>query len=188
MLPAIRWHARFPVPVFRTTAGFTPAPGAETWVPVALGSSNKNFKLKNATLDSMSFPAVDVMHTFTAKWWKEPSPGVYVFDFEQNLSGWILLKMIFCAAGQKITFRHAELLQHPPYGPIDGNSKPRPPPSRPASFSFSLLSSPLSAHTGDDSLPVRMAGSWGNAREPRRRGQTLVLIYLSIYSGPTANF
>jgi hypothetical protein len=47
--------------------------------------------------------------------------GVYVFDFEQNLSGWILLKMLFCRAGLAITFRHAELLQHPPYGPIDGN-------------------------------------------------------------------
>jgi hypothetical protein len=36
----------------------------------------------------MAFPPIDVMHTFTAKWWKEPKPGVYVFDFEQNLSGW----------------------------------------------------------------------------------------------------
>ena len=86
----------------------------------------------------MSFPAIDVMHTFTAKWWKEPSPGVYVFDFEQNLSGWILLKMIFCAAGQTITFRHAELLQHPPYGPIDGNSKPKTPAPPPSPFLPSL--------------------------------------------------
>ena len=84
----------------------------------------------------MSFPAIDVMHTFTAKWWKEPSPGVYVFDFTQNLSGWILLKMLFCRAGQKITFRHAELLQHPPYGPIDGNicKDEDPPPRHPYFF------------------------------------------------------
>ena len=46
---------------------------------------------------------------------------VYVFDFEQNLSGWIRLVLRFCAAGTAITFRHAELLQHPPYGPVDGN-------------------------------------------------------------------
>jgi alpha-L-rhamnosidase len=61
------------------------------------------------------------MHVFTAKWWKEPSPGVYVFDFEQNLSGWIKLMLGSCKAGTKIMFRHAELLQHPPYGPVDGN-------------------------------------------------------------------
>jgi len=101
-----------------TLPGFAPA---LPWQLVSDAANTSGFKLKNASLDSMSFPPIDVMHTFTAKWWKEPSPGVYVFDFEQNLSGWILLKMLFCRAGLVITFRHAELLQHPPYGPKDGN-------------------------------------------------------------------
>ena len=53
------------------------------------------------------------VHTFTAKWWKEPKPGVYVYDFEQNLSGWIKLMLKYCAAGTRIQFRHAELLHAP---------------------------------------------------------------------------
>ena len=38
-------------------------------------------------------------------------------------AGWIRLMLGpgACSAGQTITFRHAELLQHPPYGPVDGN-------------------------------------------------------------------
>merc|ERR550514_1947608 len=69
----------------------------------------------------MSFPPIDVIHEFTAKWWKEPSPGTYVYDFEQNMGGWIRLKLPYCPAGTTVQLRHAELLQHPPYGPIDGN-------------------------------------------------------------------
>ena len=46
------------------------------WAPVALSSSDKGFHLANAVLDAMAFPPIDVMHTFTSKWWTEPSPGV----------------------------------------------------------------------------------------------------------------
>ena len=48
------------------------------WTPVTLAQGDPKFHLNNATLDSMSFPAIDVIHEFTAKWWKEPSPNVCV--------------------------------------------------------------------------------------------------------------
>jgi alpha-L-rhamnosidase len=103
-----------------SSAGYTP--GAEgAWEPVVPSATASGFHLSSAVLDSMSFAPIAVMHEFTAKFWKEPSPGVYVFDFEQNLSGWIRLKLVFCSAGTTIQFRHAELLQHPPYGPVDGS-------------------------------------------------------------------
>jgi hypothetical protein len=144
------------------------------WTPVSLAATEKGFHLNNATLDSMSFAPIDVIHEFTAKWWKElvhfwknpsfalanstnftlpsqhlqrcsericrcsprrvhatvcsakmsprntyqlsqaevrqfrligtacsesrPSPGVYVYDFEQNAGGWVKLKIPFCEA------------------------------------------------------------------------------------------
>lgn len=46
--------------------------------------------------------------------------AVYVFDFTQNIAGWVKLR-ITGTAGTTVTLRHAEALQHPPYGPRDGN-------------------------------------------------------------------
>eukprot|EP00040_Diaphanoeca_grandis_P031968 m.192534 g.192534 ORF g.192534 m.192534 type:complete len:1045 (-) comp32471_c0_seq1:82-3216(-) len=106
------------------TPGWTsPSPSFNdaTWTAVTDATQSAAFHLTNTSLDSMSFAPVDVMHEFTAKWWKEPSPGVYVFEFDQNLSGWIRLALKYCRSGLRIQFRHAELLQHPPYGPEDGN-------------------------------------------------------------------
>ena len=37
------------------------------------------------------------------------------------ITGWVRFKIAYCPAGTRVQFRHAELLQHPPYGPIDGN-------------------------------------------------------------------
>lgn len=45
----------------------------------------------------------------------------YVVDFGENLSGWCELKTRGGTSGMQITLRHAEVLQHPPYGPADGN-------------------------------------------------------------------
>ena len=43
-----------------------------------------------------------------------------VVDFGNNLAGWTKLS-VSGPAGTKVTMRHAEVLQHPPYGPMDGN-------------------------------------------------------------------
>jgi alpha-L-rhamnosidase len=40
----------------------------------------------------------------------EPSPGVFVFDLGQNMVGWTRLKLTGAERGQKITLRHAEML------------------------------------------------------------------------------
>lgn len=45
--------------------------------------------------------------------------GSFVVKFKENLSGWTRMK-VNGAAGQVVTLRHAEVLQHPPYGPVDG--------------------------------------------------------------------
>lgn len=51
---------------------------------------------------------------------RTPSVGVYVYEFEQNGPGWCRLS-ITGPRGLVVQLRHAEILQHPPYGPIDGN-------------------------------------------------------------------
>ena len=43
-----------------------------------------------------------------------------VYDFGQNEPGWCELR-ITGQAGLNVQLRHAELLQHPPYGPEDGS-------------------------------------------------------------------
>ena len=90
-----------------------------SWAAVTTGAESAP-KIMNTTLSSASFAKVDVMHRFTAKWMREPAPGVYVFDFTQNIAGWVKVQ-ITGAAGTKVTLRHAEALMHPPYGPRDGN-------------------------------------------------------------------
>ena len=91
-----------------------------SWSSISSTGTTAAPKLGNTTLSSASFAAIDVMHTFTAKWMREPKPGTYVFDFTQNIAGWVKIK-ITGTAGTTITLRHAEALQHPPYGPRDGN-------------------------------------------------------------------
>jgi hypothetical protein len=46
--------------------------------------------------------------------------GNWVVDFGENLSGWCRLA-VSGAAGTTVTLHHAEVLQHPPYGPADGS-------------------------------------------------------------------
>lgn len=44
----------------------------------------------------------------------EPSPGVYVLDFGQNIAGWVRIR-VRGSANTTVQLRHAELLMHPPY-------------------------------------------------------------------------
>lgn len=69
-----------------------------------------------------AFPAVTFQDTFIPISINSPAPGVYVFDLGQNFAGHVRLSLPApVAAGITIQMRHAELLQHPPYGPKDGN-------------------------------------------------------------------
>jgi alpha-L-rhamnosidase len=101
-----------------TDVGFTP--NGSAWANVVLASTQKPFALATSVLSSAAFPPVTVVDVRKAEWMRMPSPGVYVFDFGQNGPGWCKLK-ITGPRGLQIQLRHAELLQHPPYGPKDGN-------------------------------------------------------------------
>lgn len=83
------------------------------WQPVATGlravpgvsaAGLAGFVLEPATVDpvrvSEERPAASVT---------EPTPGVYVIDFGQNLVGWVRLKLRGIA-GQKVVIRHGEML------------------------------------------------------------------------------
>jgi len=83
-------------------------------------TKSKSFKLDKSLITAANFAPVKVMHTLTAGWMREPAPGVYVFDFNQNIAGWVKLK-VRGPAGMTVRLRHAETLMHPPYGPRDGN-------------------------------------------------------------------
>lgn len=54
--------------------------------------------------------AIQALEDLPAKSVTEPRPGAYVFDFGQNLTGWVRLK-VQGPAGVTLTLRHAEVLQ-----------------------------------------------------------------------------
>ena len=84
------------------------------------------FKLNNTILSAASFPAVEVIESIRATTMRMPMPGVYVYDFGQNMPGWCRLT-ITGRRGLHVQLRHAEVLQHPPYGPYDGTLLPNGP-------------------------------------------------------------
>jgi alpha-L-rhamnosidase len=95
------------------TAGFDDS----DWTPAAAASSPAN----TAVLSSALFEPTRHLATFAPKVVTSPQPNVQVFDFGQNLAGVVRLTDLKCPAGANVTIRHAELLQHPPYGPVDGS-------------------------------------------------------------------
>jgi alpha-L-rhamnosidase len=72
-------------------------------------------------MSSAAFQPIKAMDHRTAEQMRSPSAGVYVYDFNQNGPGWCKLNLEGCEAGTVVQLRHAEVLQHPPYGPRDGN-------------------------------------------------------------------
>lgn len=65
--------------------------------------------MPGVTLSAQMIQPIRVVETLTPKRMTEPKPGVYVFDFGQNFSGWCQLK-VSGAAGTKVTLKHAEVL------------------------------------------------------------------------------
>ena len=65
-------------------------------------------EMPNVTLSSQMMPAIKVVETFVPHKIYESSPGVYVFDFDQNFSGWAKLK-VQGPAGLKVRLRFAEI-------------------------------------------------------------------------------
>lgn len=74
------------------------------------------------TMIAQTFPAITAQQELTAQSMQSPSPGVYIFDLGQNIAGYVRLTLPApVPAGITLVLRHAEALQHPPYGPKDGN-------------------------------------------------------------------
>lgn len=65
-------------------------------------------QMPNVALSAQMMPPIKVVDTFVPHKMYEASPGVYVFDFEQNFSGWVKLK-VQGSAGTKVRIRYAEL-------------------------------------------------------------------------------
>lgn len=74
------------------------------------------------TMSTQAMPPISVQAEIDATRMWQPAPGVTIFDFGQNFAGFVRLTLPApVAPGITITLRHAEVLQHPPYGPIDGS-------------------------------------------------------------------
>ena len=98
--------------------GFVPAP--PQWTPAVLRADPGG--AYKTTMTSQAFPATTIQSELHALTINEPSPGVYVLDFGQNIAGFVRLTLAApVEAGLTVTLRHAEILQHPPYGPADGS-------------------------------------------------------------------
>ena len=117
------YDARLETPGWTTdTHDYAPGKGNKgTWTPVVLAASQPKFTLNNTIMSSAAFQPIKSMKHRVAETMSSPAPGVYVYDFTQNEPGWCKLNLVGCEAGLVVQLRHAEVLQHPPYGPRDGN-------------------------------------------------------------------
>lgn len=113
------YDARLETPGWTSSTEVYPTT-AELWTPVLLAASQPKFTLNKTIMSSAAFQPIKVITRRNPEWMREPSPGVFVYDFTQNEPGWCKLD-ITCERGLVVQLRHAEVLQHPPYGPRDGN-------------------------------------------------------------------
>eukprot|EP00698_Gefionella_okellyi_P002430 TRINITY_DN12295_c0_g1_i1.p1 TRINITY_DN12295_c0_g1~~TRINITY_DN12295_c0_g1_i1.p1 ORF type:complete len:963 (+),score=144.57 TRINITY_DN12295_c0_g1_i1:120-3008(+) len=67
-------------------------------------------QLGTAELAPQQMPAMEVVTILPARSHRRMSDGSVVFDFGQNLAGWVRLSLPQIAAGVSITIQHAELL------------------------------------------------------------------------------
>jgi alpha-L-rhamnosidase len=121
------WDARKETPgwtsdtVEYSTARSGGTNGSSLWTGVVLAASQPQFTLNHTLMSSAAFQPIRAIKHRIAEQMRSPAPGVYVYDFGQNEPGWCKLALDSCEAGLVVQLRHAEVLQHPPYGPIDGN-------------------------------------------------------------------
>lgn len=73
------------------------------WKSVAL------FEMPGVELSAQTIQPIKVVQTLQPKSASEPRPGVWVFDFGQNFSGWCRLK-VSAPEGTSVTLKHAEVL------------------------------------------------------------------------------
>eukprot|EP00038_Savillea_parva_P019866 m.29376 g.29376 ORF g.29376 m.29376 type:complete len:1049 (+) comp4590_c0_seq1:93-3239(+) len=89
-----------------STVGYTPGANP-SWAPatspdVGPGHYGSVMSTHTVTINTdRDYPAVALT---------QPSPGVYVFDFGQNMAGQVTLKVAGCDAGHVISMQHTEIL------------------------------------------------------------------------------
>ena len=99
---------------------YVPDASATNWTAAVLHADPGG--AAKTLMSSQAFPVISVHQEFTPLTMSSPSPGVTIYDFGQNMAGFIRLTLPApLPAGITIVIRHAEVLQHPPYGPKDGN-------------------------------------------------------------------
>lgn len=114
------YDARLETPGWTTATVEYPVGGSSVWTAVAMSATTPQFHLNSTVFSSAAFQPIKVLTRRTAEWMRSPAPGVYVYEFMQNEPGWCKLS-ITGQRGLAVQLRHAEILQHPPYGPEDGN-------------------------------------------------------------------
>jgi alpha-L-rhamnosidase len=104
-----------------TTGWDMPNYNAANWVQAVLASDPGGQYGVPTTLTAQAYQSVQVIKELKPRSVTQPRPGMFVFDTEQNLSGFIRLTLPApVPAGLNITIKHGEVLNHPPYAPVDG--------------------------------------------------------------------
>jgi len=75
------------------------------WQPVVVDSQAKTIRIQAAVADPSR-----IINELPALKLTEPRPGCWTFDLGQNMVGWVRLKVPGGTAGQRLTVRHAEML------------------------------------------------------------------------------
>jgi alpha-L-rhamnosidase len=90
-----------------TIAGYTPSPNSQPWVPaVAPPVGPAAF---GSQMSARTVPIV-TERDYEAVTITEPTPGVHVVDFGQNMAGQVTLRINSCPRGRVISLQHTEIL------------------------------------------------------------------------------
>lgn len=99
--------------------GFNPL--SSDWKLVSSASNSTVNPSLNAVVSSQSFePTVRLTNSQPINMWS-PEPGLTVYDFGQNGIGNVRWTFRNLPAGTNVTMRYAEVLLHPPYGPLNNS-------------------------------------------------------------------
>lgn len=103
-----------------THGSCTTASAAATVAKLCAGKTSCAVNASNAVFGSDPCYGTAKSLAVTGVGCTDNAPSKLVVDFGENLSG-VTRVHLQGAAGTTVTLRHAEVLQHPPYGPADGN-------------------------------------------------------------------
>ncbi|MCX6562062.1 MAG: family 78 glycoside hydrolase catalytic domain [Candidatus Aminicenantes bacterium] len=74
-----------------------------------IGHTEKTVRVAGPPLHAQMLPPIRVIQTLLPRRFSSPSPNARLFDFGQNFSGWVRMR-VRGPAGTRVTLRHAELL------------------------------------------------------------------------------